>query len=186
MPKKKKKTRNAEFKKLVDAAWERNAKRKKKRKFNITPGHLAKCWKKQTGICPYCGIEMDLKGKTHEYHVTPDLRATVDRLDSSKGYVRGNVALAHHCCNRFKGQLPYVLMYAIAKHIVDKFEADCPETKVTIDKNLRSLDGLRNYMYPRYTFTSSGRSGKRFSGEAEVSFRPNPPVAPPSPPPDDE
>lgn len=48
---------------------------------------LKSLWEKQNGICPYTGLKMVLSGQ--EKH-TP-YSASLDRIDSSKGYIKGNV-----------------------------------------------------------------------------------------------
>lgn len=58
---------------------------------DITLQDLKNQWDKQNGICPYTGWKM----KIAEYQTsrtiekTPD-RASLDRIDSSRGYVKGN------------------------------------------------------------------------------------------------
>ena len=51
-------------------------------------------WEQQHGICVYTGIQMQLPISEHESRVrgekTPT-QASLDRIDSSKGYVKGNV-----------------------------------------------------------------------------------------------
>jgi len=51
--------------------------------------YLKDLWEQQKGICPYTGIHMSLPTYKHnsDYFVT----ASLDRIDSSKGYVKGNL-----------------------------------------------------------------------------------------------
>lgn len=156
----------------------KEAKKKgRKIKFNLTEAHLQKVWKKQHGICPCCGIEMDLIGKTHERSITPDMRATVDRIVPKDGYVKGNVQLMHAVCNRFKGQMPGSWVYAVARRIVEQFEGLYPGTKVDIDRQLKAKDE-RAYLYPRYAFTPTVQPGLTLGGSAEAHARPSPPKEP--------
>jgi hypothetical protein len=57
------------------------------REHNLTLEFLKELWDSQKGICPYTKKEMILSGfKKHVLH-----SASLDRIDSSKGYVKGNV-----------------------------------------------------------------------------------------------
>jgi|SRR5579863_6418637 len=50
--------------------------------------------------CPVFGIELDYGRKEHVMDNSPSL----DRLNSTKGYVRGNVAIISHRANRIKNE----------------------------------------------------------------------------------
>ncbi len=51
--------------------------------------YLKQLWQSQNGICPYTGIHLILP--THAKHDFFFNRASLDRINSSKGYVKGNV-----------------------------------------------------------------------------------------------
>ena len=57
--------------------------------FNLTLEDIKNQWDEQNGICPYTNFNLKLykPKETCEYH----LRASLDRIDSSKGYVKGNI-----------------------------------------------------------------------------------------------
>lgn len=88
------------FKKHIKSA--RLRARKKKMSFNITAEDLQYIWKKQKGICPYTGWSLinygdkDRKGCREKY-------ASLDRIDSRKGYVRGNVQFVCYIAQIAKG-----------------------------------------------------------------------------------
>lgn len=52
---------------------------------DISVEYLKELWEKQGGLCPYTGFQMILKRKRGLY------QASLDRIDPSKGYVKGNV-----------------------------------------------------------------------------------------------
>tara|TARA_Y100000034_G_scaffold117749_1_gene157595 strand:+ start:37669 stop:38199 length:531 start_codon:yes stop_codon:yes gene_type:complete len=70
----------------------RNAKRRG-HEFNLTLEYLKELWYKQDGKCPYTNWKLkNMKNlsTSSQLPITPD-RASLDRIDSSKGYVKGNV-----------------------------------------------------------------------------------------------
>lgn len=66
----------------------RNSKKRFK-EFNLTLQDLKDQWYKQQGICPYTGYSLVLfKPKSVTDY---KLRASLDRVDSSKGYIKDNI-----------------------------------------------------------------------------------------------
>jgi len=70
----------------------RNKAQQRKKDFDIDVNHLKEVWTRQNGICPYTGIKMILPkcGKDWDRTFTMD-KMSLDRIDSAKGYVKGNV-----------------------------------------------------------------------------------------------
>ena len=63
--------------------------RKRFKKVDIDLEYLKYLWESQNGICPYTGIHLTLPTYVnHDFFFTC---ASLDRIDSSKGYVKGNV-----------------------------------------------------------------------------------------------
>ena len=60
--------------------------------FKITMRQLYNVWKEQDGRCALSGVKLDLQSD-----------ASVDRIDSSKGYTRKNVQWVHKDINFMKG-----------------------------------------------------------------------------------
>lgn len=74
----------------------------------LTLRDLADQWEKQEGRCPYTGWELDnpgqaQPGKSIEKHPR---RASLDRIDSSKGYVIGNIEFVSMIANFAKNDWP--------------------------------------------------------------------------------
>jgi 3-polyprenyl-4-hydroxybenzoate decarboxylase len=68
----------------------------KKMKFNINRRYIEQLWEEQGGLCYYTGLPMTR---------TPDDRnnsVSLDRVDSTKGYVRGNIVLCRSAINFMK------------------------------------------------------------------------------------
>lgn len=68
--------------------------------FNLDPNYLLNLYNKQKGLCGYTNFKMVLetrrKSKT-SYDVL-----SVDRIDSSKGYIKGNILFCLNCINKMK------------------------------------------------------------------------------------
>jgi hypothetical protein len=86
--------------------------------FNLTLQDLKDQWDKQNGICPYTGWKM----KTAECQTrekikkTPD-RASLDRIDSKKGYIKGNVQfvslISQYAKNDWNGEVIFEFASAV-------------------------------------------------------------------------
>jgi hypothetical protein len=57
---------------------------------DIDLNFLKELWHKQNGKCAYTGIDMKLPRNCHETVNSP-MRASLDRIDSSRGYFKDNV-----------------------------------------------------------------------------------------------
>ena len=62
---------------------------KREKDFDLTLQDLKDQWDLQKGICPYTNFQLLLfiPKNNHPYH----LKASVDRIDNSKGYIKGNI-----------------------------------------------------------------------------------------------
>lgn len=59
---------------------------------NLTVQFLKALWESQKGICPYTGHQMELPTNTQDFNIKGSpMKASLDRIDSSKGYIQGNV-----------------------------------------------------------------------------------------------
>lgn len=58
---------------------------------DITIDDLVEQWEKQGGICPYTGYLLVLPENGNIYSIDFFHRASLDRIDSSRGYVKGNI-----------------------------------------------------------------------------------------------
>lgn len=79
---------------LLTGSWlyqYRNDAAKKNREWSVTPEELWSLWLRQDGRCIYTNLEL-IHGET----------ASLDRIDSSKGYVLENLQWVHRDINRMK------------------------------------------------------------------------------------
>lgn len=81
---------DSRFKLLVNTATYR-----KKFEVSITPEYLKEVWEKQQGQCVY--TKLPLLATANQFNTV-----SLDRIDSSKGYVEGNVQLICSAVNKMK------------------------------------------------------------------------------------
>ena len=82
----------------------------RKRKCEIDEFYLFGIWEKQSGLCVYSGIQMTLD--TNCYNTI-----SLDRIDSSKDYSRGNVQLVCSAVNKMKQEYSEELFLFLCKSI---------------------------------------------------------------------
>lgn len=63
----------------------------KKKNIDLTLQDLKEQWEKQNGICPYTGWLLESPKNTGDKRSKKLNTASLDRIDSTKGYVKGNV-----------------------------------------------------------------------------------------------
>lgn len=103
--------------------------RKRFKDFNLTLEYLKQLWEEQNGICPYTGIKLQL-AEYNKHHNDLIHTASLDRIDSSKGYVIGNVQYVSMAINYMKNKMSHEdtlqLCKIIAKHVVEMGAYDSP------------------------------------------------------------
>lgn len=99
----------------------RTSKTRSKRKNHICDldaEYLMGIWKKQNGICPYSGLTMVLPHSTFAYNKIKSLKkASLDRIDSSKGYIKGNVQFVCEFINFAKQSYTHDEMIEVMKEM---------------------------------------------------------------------
>ena len=75
--------------------------------YNITLQDLKDQWEAQDGVCPYTGWKLQLPATRTTWHPnTPHyLRASIDRIDSDVGYMKGNIQFCALMANTAKSNL---------------------------------------------------------------------------------
>ena len=104
----------------------RNIKRRSK-EFDLSLEDLKEIWLDQKGVCPYSGISLELP--TYTKPLTNELnKASLDRIDSSKGYIKENVQFVAYNINLMKSTLSHEdtinLCKQISKNYVPPFDGD--------------------------------------------------------------
>lgn len=82
----------------------RNAKKRFK-DFDLDLEYLKEVWENQKGICPYTGISLVLPENGNLDMIPLSKRASIDRIDSKKGYVKGNIQFISTPINYMKSTM---------------------------------------------------------------------------------
>lgn len=87
--------------------------KKRKHEIGVTLDDLLDQWNKQNGICVYSRIQ--LLHPNHNGDRTNLNTASLDRIDSDKGYVKGNIQFISITCNHAKNNLTHNQMLEFCK-----------------------------------------------------------------------
>ena len=95
-------------------------KQKSNLEFNITLEDLKEQWEKQNGVCPYTGWKMKIADcQTNLLKKTPD-RASLDRIDSSRGYIKDNIQfvslIVQYAKNDWEGEVVFEFADAVKNY----------------------------------------------------------------------
>jgi hypothetical protein len=96
----------------------RNIKNRDK-EIDITIDDLKEIWEKQDGVCPYLGVKLHINsyGKIRK---NSTYSASVDRIDSSKGYVKDNIQWISRAINFLKNDMSENELFEIFNLIINK------------------------------------------------------------------
>jgi len=106
--------------KEIPGSWIRKFQRKdrKQKEFSITKEYVYDLWNKQNKKCALSNLPIDFKNLENSRWLV--CSASLDRIDSSKGYVEGNVQLVHKDINRMKNDFNQDYFIKICKLIASK------------------------------------------------------------------
>lgn len=82
-------------------------KRERQREYDVDLPYLKQVWNEQKGICPLTGWKLELPKHSSNWKNKKNkmYRASLDRIDSEKGYIKGNIryisVIANYCKNTF-------------------------------------------------------------------------------------
>lgn len=89
------------------------------KKFNLSGEYLWELYQNQNGKCALSGIDIGFTALS-EYNLSnPHISASLDRIDSSKGYIQGNVQWVHSMVNIMKNEFSEKEFLEMCKHITN-------------------------------------------------------------------
>ena len=98
-------------------------KKEKGREFDVDLEYLSNLWEAQSGICPLTGCKLELPFHSSDWKrdSNKQKRASLDRIDNSKGYVKGNVRfvaiMANYCRHIFSDNEVKLFCEAVTKNM---------------------------------------------------------------------
>lgn len=86
---------------------------------NITANDLKEQWELQKGICVFTGVNLEISTYT-KIKKNPIYSASIDRIDSSLGYVKGNIRWISRAMNWMKNEMTDEMTWELIKLIQNK------------------------------------------------------------------
>jgi len=90
--------------------------RNRNKEYNVNVEYLKFVWDSQNGVCPYTGVKLNLRDYTKK-DIDPMFLASVDRIDSDKGYIIGNIQWVSTPINYLKNNLTHNQVVDMCKKI---------------------------------------------------------------------
>jgi len=88
---------------------------------NLTLEYLKQLWESQNGICSFTGWRMELPRHASGWNESSSpKRASLDRIDSSKGYIQGNVRFVSVIANYARNSFDDKEVIAFCKAVMEK------------------------------------------------------------------
>jgi hypothetical protein len=131
------KTYTPRFNREIDSrlrALRTKAKQRIKKEFNIQESELLDAWGKQKGLCTY--TKLPLTAKANQFNTV-----SLDRTDSSKGYIVGNIQLVCAAVNKMKQEYTEEV-FLLFCHLVSQNNelSDTPESLLARLSSVGTLD----------------------------------------------
>ena len=101
---------------------------KRNQEFRLTRQDFLDMWKKQSGMCAYTGLKMDLAPNTY-------FSVSVERIDSNIGYIPENTILITMAVNRMKSNFSAEFFYKMCKDVTIWLSDENLERDVDFIKN---------------------------------------------------
>lgn len=119
------------------AAAAKNRATAKKLPYNINTDYIIDLWYAQGMQCPVSGRMLDLESYGGKTQVNPDA-PSIDRIEPSLGYVRGNVRLVTYWTNVLLNEYGHDLLLELCSDILAQNERNK-------DTETRKIDGNNRY-----------------------------------------
>lgn len=77
----------------------------RRKEISITLQDIVNQWKLQKGLCAYSKIQLSVAARDKKW---AESTASIDRVDSSKGYIKGNIQWVHKRINIMKSNMAHI------------------------------------------------------------------------------
>ena len=91
---------------------------KRNQEVNITIEDLKNQWEFQNGICPFTGVNLVISSY-NKIKKNPIYSASLDRIDSTKGYVKGNIRWVSRAINWMKNDMSDDMVNELINHLIE-------------------------------------------------------------------
>jgi len=78
--------------------------KKRNKDINLIIEDLSNQWDKQNGICPFSGVKLEISSYS-KIKKNPIYSASLDRIDNTKGYIKGNIRWVSRAINWMKNDM---------------------------------------------------------------------------------
>lgn len=95
--------------------------REKGHEINVTMDDLIEQWNTQKGICEFSGIELILSSYS-KIIKDPIYSASLDRIDSNKGYIKGNIRWISRSINWMKNEMSDEMTWKLCELISENIK----------------------------------------------------------------
>lgn len=96
-------------------------KHRSKKSSDLDVDYMVQLWNQQSGKCYYSGLKMRIHQYGEKRH---PLSPSVDRIDSSKGYIKGNIVWSSWICNAGKSSLSVQEYIKICRMVSEKWKME--------------------------------------------------------------
>jgi hypothetical protein len=97
--------------------------KKRNQTYDVDLEYLYSLWNKQNGICPFTKQKIELRTHNYTHIENRPYQASLDRIDSSIGYLKGNVQFISIAANHAKGNLSHEDMILFCNLIYENKKA---------------------------------------------------------------
>ena len=88
---------------------------------DLTLQYLKQIWENQNGLCPYTNIKMEMPRSSQDEDIKKSpTKLSLDRIDPSIGYIKGNVEFVCYCVNVMKNDFTKNQMVDFINQIKNK------------------------------------------------------------------
>lgn len=102
---------NSSMREFIRRFKDRSKRKLRYGEVGVTVEHLTEVWKTQQGKCCFTGVDLILPRDVNYSAVSPNFKASVDRVDNEKGYINGNIRFVSHSVNNLRNSMSDELVY---------------------------------------------------------------------------